>query len=198
MGAIALAAGIAGVIVGRMLVSPAAPALASGTAYPSPRELSDFALVDSQGAPATPASLRGHPTLVFFGFTNCPDVCPTTLATLAMTQKRIAVPGLRIALISVDPERDTPEQLGRYVASFGSEFIGLTGSPPEIVKASRAFGVASSRVELAGGNYTMDHSATVFVLDSEARIVAVFTPPLRADALARDLEQLKPSLATRS
>jgi protein SCO1 len=198
MGAIALAAAIAGILVGRMLVEGPAPALASGTAYPSPRALTDFALVDTHGAPATPATLRGHPTLVFFGFTNCPDVCPTTLAILAMAQKRVAVPGLKVALISVDPERDTPEQLGRYVGSFGSEFIGLTGTPPEIVKVTRAFGVASSRVELAGGNYTMDHSATVFVLDSDARIVAVFTPPLRAEALERDLEQLKPKLDARS
>jgi len=198
MGAIAFAAAVAGIFVGRMLVGPPALALASGTAYPAPRVLADFALIDSHGASATPATLRGHPTLVFFGFTNCPDVCPTTLAMLAITQKRVAVPGLKVALISVDPERDTPDQLGRYVASFGSEFIGLTGSPPEIVKVTRAFGVAASRVELAGGNYTMDHSAAVFVLDSDARIVAVFTPPLRAEALARDLEQLKPTLGARS
>lgn len=196
--AIALAAGLAGIFVGRNVgrsIAPPPPALASGTAFPAPRALADFTLVDTLGAQATPASLRGHPTLVFFGFTNCPDVCPTTLAVLASTQKKVAVPGLKIALITVDPERDTPEQLGRYVASFGSESIGLTGSPPEIVKVMRAFGVASSRVDLPGGGYTMDHSATVFVLDKDARIVAVFTPPLRADALARDLETLKPYLA---
>lgn len=201
MAAIALAAAIAGIYVGRNVgrsIAPPPPALASGTAFPSPRSLADFALVDTSGAPASPASLRGHPTLVFFGFTNCPDVCPTTLAVLANAQKKVAVPGLRIALITVDPERDTPEQLGKYVTSFSSESIGLTGSPPEIVKVMRAFGVASSRVDLPGGNYTMDHSATVFVLDSQARIVAVFTPPLRADALARDLELLKPTLGASS
>jgi protein SCO1/2 len=198
LGAIALAAGIAGVYVGQNVgrsVAPPPPALDSGTAFPAPRALADFSLVDTHGAPASPASLRGHPTLVFFGFTNCPDVCPTTLAVLAGAQKKAAVPGLRIALISVDPERDTPELLGKYVASFGNEFIGLTGDAPGIVKATRTFGVASSRVDLPGGGYTMDHSATVFALDSDARIVAVFTPPLRAEALARDLETLKPLLA---
>ncbi len=195
--AIALAAGIAGVYVGKNVgrtVAPPPPVLDSGTAFPAPRALADFSLVDIHGAPASPTSLRGHPTLVFFGFTNCPDVCPTTLALLASAQKKAAVPGLKVALISVDPERDTPEQLGKYVSSFGSEFIGLTGDAPGIVKVTRAFGVASSRVELPGGGYTMDHSATVFALDSQARIVAVFTPPLRVDALARDLETLEPHL----
>jgi hypothetical protein len=128
---------------------------------------------------------------VFFGFTNCPDICPTTLALLASAQKKAAVPGLKVALISVDPERDTPEQLGRYVNSFGSEFIGLTGDAPGIVKVTRAFGVASARVDLPGGGYTMDHSATVFALDSQARIVAIFTPPWSVPALTRDMERLR-------
>jgi protein SCO1 len=195
VGALAAAAAIAGVYVSRLVNQPAMPALESGTALPQPRVLAPFALRDTRNAAATPASLRGQPTLVFFGFTHCPDVCPTTLGLLAIVQKEVAVAdknlaGLKVALISVDPERDTPERLGRYVSSFGGDFIGLTGSAPEIVNATRAFGVASARVDLGGGNYTMDHSATVFALDSNARIVAVFTPPLRADALARDLLKL--------
>ena len=193
--AIAAAAALAGVYVSRLVNQPAMPALESGTALPQPRALAPFALRDTHNSPATPATLRGHPTLVFFGFTHCPDVCPTTLGQLAIVQKEAGVAdkklaGLKVALISVDPERDTPEQLGRYVSSFGRDFIGLTGSAPEIVNATRAFGVASARVDLGGGNYTMDHSATVFALDSNARIVAIFTPPLRADALARDLVKL--------
>ena len=196
--AIAVAAAIAGVYVARMVSQPAVPSLESGTSFPRPRPLADFALVDTQGAPTPTAALRGHPTLAFFGFTHCPDVCPTTLALLASVQKQVAQPGLKVALISVDPERDTPEQLGRYIASFGGDLIGLTGSPPEIVKAQKSFGVASSRVELAGGGYTMDHSATVFVLDAQARRVAVFTPPLRSEALMRDLRKLAPSLGPAS
>jgi protein SCO1 len=194
VGAIAVVAALAGVYVARMLNQPAVPSLESGTSLPQARVLQDFSLVDTQGAPASPAALRGHPTLVFFGFTHCPDVCPTTLALLANVQKQAGVPGLKVALISVDPERDTPQQLGGYIASFRGDFIGLTGSASEIVKATRAFGVASARVDLGGGNYTMDHSATVFALDSQARIVAVFTPPLSAEALARDLARLSPVL----
>jgi protein SCO1/2 len=201
--ALAAAAAIAGVYVSRLVNQPAMPALESGTALPQPRVLAPFALRDTQNSATTPASLRGQPMLVFFGFTHCPDVCPTTLGLLAIVQKEVAVAdknlaGLKVALISVDPERDTPERLGRYVSSFGSDFIGLTGSAPEIVNATRAFGVASARVDLGGGNYTMDHSATVFALDSNARIVAVFTPPLRADALARDLVKLRNLLGATS
>jgi len=106
--------------------------------------------------------------------------------------------GIKVALISVDPERDTPQQLGSYIASFRGDFIGLTGSASEIVKATRGFGVAAARVDLGGGNYTMDHSAAVFVLDSRARIVAVFTPPLSAPALSRDLARLAPVLNPRA
>jgi len=203
VGAIAVVAALAGVYVARMLNQPAVPSLESGTSLPQARVLPDFNLVDTQGQATSPASLRGHPTLVFFGFTHCPDVCPTTLALLANVQKQAvqqhpAMAGIKVALISVDPERDTPEQLGSYIASFRGDLIGLTGSASEIVKATRAFGVAAARVDLGGGNYTMDHSAAVFVLDSRARIVAVFTPPLSAPALSRDLARLAPVLNPRA
>ena len=197
--AIAIVAAIAGVYVGRQVSQPDVPALESGTLLPRPRTLTEFNLLDTRGAATSPRELRGHPTLVFFGFTHCPDVCPTTLALLANVQKQAALQdkrmaGLEVAFISVDPERDSPEQVGSYIASFGGEFIGLTGSTPEIVNAAKSFGVAFARVELAGGNYTMDHSATVFALDSDARIVAVFTPPLNSAALTRDVARLAPIL----
>lgn len=196
--AVAIAAALAGMFIGSRLGGPAVPALASGTAFPEPQPLAPFELIDVNGAPVTPESLRGHPTLVFFGFTNCPDVCPTTLTLLSSVQKRVSIPGLKVALITVDPERDTPEQMGRYIAAFQGDLIGLTGSAPEIVRAQKSFGVAASRSELPGGNYTMDHSSTVFVLDSRARKIAVFTPPLRADAITRDVTTLAPVLGTTS
>ena len=192
--AVAVAAALAGVYVARIVSQPAVPSLESGTSLPQARPLADFNLVDTRGAAASLATLRGHPTLVFFGFTYCPDVCPTTLALLAGVQKQVALPGLKVALISVDPERDTPAQLGKYISSFGGDLIGLTGTTSEISKTTKAFGVAASRVELPGGSYTMDHSATVFALDSDARIVAVFTPPFNAAALTRDVARLAPVL----
>ena len=96
-----------------MLGQPVVPSLESGTSLPQARVLPEFSLVDTQGAAVSPAALRGHPTLVFFGFTHCPDVCPTTLALLASVQKQAVqqdagMAGLKVALISVDPERDTP------------------------------------------------------------------------------------------
>jgi protein SCO1/2 len=197
--ALAAVGGVAGVFVGRMLAKPAVASLESGTQLPEARALGAFSLLDTRGAAISANELRGHPTLVFFGFTHCPDVCPTTLAMLAMVQKQVAgldprLAGLKVALITVDPERDSPEQLGRYVQSFGADFIGLTGSPPEIVNVTRSFGVAFARVDLPGGNYTMDHSATVFALDTQGRIVAVFTPPLSVPKMSRDLERLQPLL----
>ena len=199
MAAIAALAAIAGTYVGRVLTRPAVPALESGTVLPEARVLEDFRLVDTRGTPTTPLQLRGHPTLVFFGFTHCPDVCPTTLALLTAVQKQASaqdekLAGLKVALISVDPERDTPEQLGKYIASFGGDLIGLTGSAPEIVNATKSFKVAYARVDLPGGGYTMDHSATVFALDSQARIVAVFTPPFSVAAMTRDVGKLAPRL----
>ena len=200
VGVVALAAAGAGAYLSQRSRQADVPALESGTALPTPKVLADFHLVDTKGAPATLATLRGHPTLVFFGFTHCPDVCPTTLAVLADVQKQVVpleakLAGLKVALISVDPERDTPAQLGSYIASFGGDLIGLTGSAPEIVNVSRSFGVASSKVDLGGGNYTMDHSATIFALDSGGRVIAVFTPPFRAAALRADVVRLAPALA---
>ena len=184
--------------VARTVTQPAVPSLESGTSYPAPRVLPQFSLVDAHGMPTTPGTLGGHPTLVFFGFTHCPDVCPLTLALLSSVQKRASIPNLKVAFITVDPERDTPAQVGAYVASFGADFIGLTGTSPEILKATRGFGVAAARVELAGGGYTMDHSAAVFALDSQARIVAVFTPPISSEKLTRDMQRLAPVLNVRS
>jgi len=198
VGAVAVVAALAGVYVARTLNAPAVPSLEAGTSLPQPRVLPDFNLVDTHGNAVTLAGLRGHPTLVFFGFTHCPDVCPTTLAQLASVQKQVAIPGLKVALVTVDPERDTPEQLGTYIASFGGDLIGLTGSAPEIVNATRGFGVAAARVELPGGSYTMDHSAAVFALDSQARVVAIFTPPWTVPALTRDVERLRPLLKVSS
>jgi protein SCO1/2 len=201
VGALAIVAAVAGAYVARVVSQPDVPSLESGTFLPQARALKDFQLVDSRGARTSPLQLRGHPTLVFFGFTHCPDVCPTTLAILAAVQKQAALrderlAGLKVAFISVDAERDTPEQLDKYVASFGGDFIGLTGSAPDIVNVTRSFGVAFARVPLPGGSYTMDHSATVFALDSQARIVAVFTPPFEVDAMTRDVGLLAPLLGT--
>jgi len=165
-------------------------ALASGTWLPRPREVGALALIDQAGKPFTEINLRGKPSLVFFGFTHCPDVCPTTLAQLALVKKAAAIPDLRVLLVSVDPARDTPEALSQYVHAFDPEFIGLTGSDAAISKLTKSFGVAVAKVDLPGGNYVVDHSAAVFLLNDSGRIVAVFTPPFDTRIFAEDLKRV--------
>lgn len=194
--AAALCAGLTGFWFARQL-DRGGPQLASGTWLPQSKAVIDFQLTDTSGRGFTRRDLLGAPTLVFFGFTHCPDVCPTTLLTLAQVRHRAALAGLaglRVLFISVDPQRDTPPQLGLYVHAFDPQFQGLTGDPQTIRRLAANFGVAVNRVDLPGGDYTMDHSAVVFALDATAHIVAIFTPPFDVAALSADLTRAAPYL----
>src|SRR5215469_14730307 len=117
------------------------PALASGTWLPTPKHIDDFTLTDAAGHPYTRADLLRAPTLVYFGFTRCPDVCPTTLVKLAQIVKQAAVPNLRVLFVSIDPQRDTPQVLGLYVHAFDPAFQGVTGAPAEILRVAKNFAV---------------------------------------------------------
>jgi protein SCO1 len=192
--AAALCAAIAGFYLARQLDRPA-PQLASGTWFPSARAVPDFSLLDGQGRAFTRRDLEGTPTLVFFGFTHCPDVCPTTLVKLAQVRRQAQLPGgLRVLFVSVDPQRDTPAVVGQYVHAFDPQFIGLSGEPAALAELARRFGVAVNRVELPGGDYTMDHSAVIFLLDADARLVGLFTPPFNVGTLSADLRSVAPLL----
>jgi protein SCO1 len=193
----ALSAALAGFWLARELDS-SAPQLASGTWLAQPRAVSELHLLDDQGHPFTERDLQGRPSLVFFGFTHCPDVCPTTLAKLAQVKKTAAIPGLQVLFVTVDPQRDTPQAVGTYAHAFDPGFVGLTGDPKAIEKTTATFGVAAVRVDLGGGDYTMDHSAAVFLLDARARIVGVFTPPFDVRTLAQDLRVAAPHLTANS
>ena len=191
--AAALCAGLAGFWLAHQLDSRA-PQLASGTWLPRPKAISDFALLDASGRPYTRADLTRAPTLVYFGFTRCPDVCPTTLLKLAQVRRRSVAAAPRVLVISVDPQRDTPTVLGPYVHAFDPQFQGLTGDAQTIARLAANFGVAVNRVELPGGDYTMDHSAVIFLVAANG-IVAIFTPPFEVPALAADLRRAAPYLA---
>jgi protein SCO1/2 len=193
----ALGAALAGFWLARELDS-SGPQLASGTWLARPRAVADFQLTDHLGHPFTAHDLQGKPSLVFFGFTHCPDVCPTTLVKLAQVKKVSAVPGLQVLFVTVDPQRDTPTAVGLYAHAFDPDFIGLTGDQKAIEKMTAAFGVAALRVDLPGGDYTMDHSAAVFLVDARARIVGIFTPPFDTGRLAQDLQVAAPFLAAHS
>lgn len=190
-GIVALLAATAGALIARQSRAPeAAPALQAGTRLPSPRELEPFSLIDQRGASFTLESLRGTPTLMFFGFTRCPDVCPTTLALVAAARKSANLADLRVVLVSVDPERDTPALLASYLAAFDPAFTGLTGPVADVTALARQLGVAAARVTLPGGDYTVDHSAALLWLDADAKLAAVFTPPFAVDTLGADLRVL--------
>ena len=137
-----------------------------------------FTLVGSDGQPFSSAKLAGKPAAVFFGFTHCPDVCPTTLARLSKLRTQLGKGdnGFSIVFISVDPERDRPEDVGRYTALFDTPVIGLTGSQAQIDRVKSQFGVFSQKVPTEGGDYSVDHTATVFLLDRNGKFVATLSP----------------------
>jgi protein SCO1/2 len=169
------------------------PVLSSGTWLPVARPVGDFRLEDTQGHPFTRRELTGQPHLVFFGFTHCPDVCPTTLAMLGEASRAHALPG-PVLFVTVDPERDTSERLSQYVHAFDPGFVGLTGDAATIGKLASQFGVVISKVPLAGGDYTMDHSAVLFLLSAQGQIVSIFTPPFDTRRLEQDLKLAAPQL----
>lgn len=133
-----------------------------------------FALVDQHGAPATERILRGKWSAVFFGYSYCPDVCPTTLAALGRAQDALGADARRfqVVFITVDPDRDTPAALARYLSSatFPRGSIGLTGSPAQIRKAAAAYRVYYAK-HPEGGSYTMDHTAVVYLMDPQGEFV---------------------------
>jgi len=185
-----VAAALTGAWIARatLTAKPApAPVLQSGTWLPEARALDMPTLVDSGGAPFTADSFAGHASLLFFGFTHCPDVCPNTLGLLAQVMQSTPAPDLTVYLVSVDPERDTPAVLRDYLAGFDPQFIGLTGDPLDIKDFARTVGTAMIKVDLPGDTYTMDHSATLYLLDDAGRLRAVFTPPFKVEGLASDL-----------
>ena len=128
-----------------------------------------FVLTDSQGRKFDSRSLKGKPHVMFFGFTHCPDVCPNTLARLAKLRKQLGKgdDAFQILFVSVDPERDTPAELGNYIKLFNTPVIALTGTPQQIADVIRSFGIYAKKAPTEGGGYTMDHSAQVLLFDAD-------------------------------
>jgi protein SCO1/2 len=127
-----------------------------------------FTLIDQKGEPVTEAAFRGHPTALFFGFTHCPEVCPTTLVELDSWLKTLGDEGrdIKVYFVSVDPERDTPELLDAYVSNVSDRITGITGEPDKIAAMVKSFGIYARKVDLEGGDYTMDHTASVLLLNN--------------------------------
>ena len=149
----------------------------------------DYTLVTTEGGTFTEASLKG-PAAVFFGFTHCPEVCPTTLGDISAWQQALEEEGrdpLDVYLVTVDPERDTAEVMGDYV-SWAPGVVGVTGDPAEVDKAKKAFRVFAQKVPLDGGDYTMDHSAFVLLFDEDGNL---FEPIGYGEGFERAMEKLR-------
>jgi protein SCO1/2 len=155
-----------------------------------------FRLTDHRGRTLTDRDFRGQPIAIFFGFTACPDVCPTTLADMTAFMEELGPDADRLhwLFVTVDPERDTPEQLANYLTLFDPRIVGLTGKPAEIADAAKAWRVSYRRVPLDGGGYTMDHSASVFLMDARGRFAGTIDYKESAEVA---LEKLRMLLAAR-
>ena len=190
--AVGLAA-IAGLVIALRPPPVAAP---TSTPAASNQPVADiggpFTLTGADGKPFSTRSLAGKPYAVLFGFTHCPDVCPNTLARLARLRRAIGNTddAFAILFVSVDPERDTPAELGSYVAMFNAPIIPLTGSPSAIEQVKRDFGVYSAKVAQAGTDYSVDHTATVFLIDRAGKFAATIAPDEGDAAAIAKLRQL--------
>lgn len=150
-----------------------------------------FRLVDQNGRSVTDADLLGRPTAMFFGFTHCPDVCPTTMSELTRSLGELGTDAdrLNVIFVSVDPERDTPAQVKSYLSNFDRRIRGLTGTPEAVAAMTEAYKVYATRTPLEGGGYTVDHSTMIYLFDARGRFVEPIgfgePPPRMTDALAR-------------
>jgi protein SCO1/2 len=161
-----------------------------GTALPQPRALPGFALVDQAGRPFDAKRFEGRWSLLFTGFTHCPDVCPTTVALMADLRRRVPRDDLQFVFLSVDPERDTPEAVARYLAHFDPSLVGATGRREEMERLTSGLGLAQVRNPDVDGEYTVDHSTAFVLIDPEARLAGYFSAPHEREALAADLAAL--------
>ena len=161
------------------------------TVLPAGNELPEFALVDHMGSSVDRSVFEGQWDVVFFGFTHCPDVCPLTLGLLRQAANQLAAAGEdevpRIVLVSVDPERDTPDALAEYIGYFGDGNLGITGELAEVTRLTDALGIFFAKAALEDGGYTVDHSTVVLVIDPEGRFRALFSSPHSVDGFVHDL-----------
>jgi protein SCO1/2 len=150
-----------------------------------------FSLVDQHGKTVTDQNYRGKYMMVFFGFTRCPDICPTTLSVLDAAFDKIGAKADAIVplFITVDPSRDTSEELKAYLDAFGPRFVGLTGSEAQIAAAAKAYRVYYKKVPIEGGDYTFSHTSVIYLMDPEGKFVASYTLDQGPDAIAKDLDK---------
>jgi protein SCO1 len=150
-----------------------------------------FQLTDQAGESVTDQSLKGRPTLIFFGFTHCPDVCPTSLFEISEVLRAMGKDADRVNayFVSVDPERDTAAAMKDYLSSFDPHLKGLTGDPQAVAKVLSAYRVYARKVPLKDGDYTMDHTALIYLMDREGRFVSPFNMKRSPEQAASELKR---------
>jgi protein SCO1/2 len=169
--------------------------LLSATVLSQPRAITPFLLTNNKGNPFTLQSLKGHWNLVFFGFTNCPDLCPTTMAVLNQTYKKLTAmhqnPMPQVVFISVDPERDNAQRISGYLRSFNENFVGATGSVTQLDALTQEFSVLYAKVmnkeASQADDYSIDHSGAILLVNPRGQFFGVFSGPHEVDKIAHDL-----------
>ena len=187
---LASAAALAGLVLCFSLVLLASGRLSAPSAPQTAAIGGPFRLTDQNGGTVTEQNLKGAPFLVFFGFTHCPEVCPTTLFELSEILRKLGPDGkrVRVVFITIDPERDTPAALKDYLSSFDPRMLALTGDPAEIAAVAKAYRVYYKKVPLEQ-DYTIDHTAIVYLMDKEGRFVSPFSLKRTTEAAAADLRR---------
>lgn len=184
----AFGAGLLSVLAVVLVVSgnTPAPIVATASAVGGP-----FKLIDQNGRPISNEDLKGQPFLIFFGFTHCPDVCPTTLFEVSEIFRQLGPDAARARalFITVDPERDTADKLKDYLSSFDPHLTGVTGNPEAIAATLKSFRVYAKKVPTEGGDYTMDHTALVYLMDKQGKFVAPFSLKRKPEEAAADLRR---------
>ena len=188
IGALAMGAGI---WLARLLTQQAMEAdPLAATRMPVARPVQAFSLLDHQGKVFDRETLTGQWSFLFFGYTHCPDVCPTTMSVLNSVAQRLqdTSENVRFVMVTVDPERDTPEKLGQFVTYFNGDFLGVTGSQSALEQLTKQLGVLHMKVNDtdSASAYLVDHTASVFLIDPDGNFHAVFSPPLSAENMASD------------
>jgi protein SCO1/2 len=166
-----------------------------GLMWPNPKQVQAFQAIDHTGKEFGVERLRGKWSFLFFGYTHCPDICPITLAVLARVQQQLDAAGgapMQTVFVSVDPERDTPDQIAQYVRHFDERFIGLGGTLAQVQGLTAQLGIAFYHDQpTTDGDYLVDHSASVFLLDPEARLVSILPAPHDADRIIAKFRQIR-------
>lgn len=190
---LAIAALAAGVIIALGLLQPPEPdrQLSGGVLLEEPRPVRDFELLDEDAEPFGREQLEGRWTAIFPGFTNCPDICPTTLGVLRTAYETLGdrADNWQVVFLSVDPERDRPEALREYVGYFSKDFKALTGDKDTIGQLAADLSVAYQYTPNEDGGYTVDHTAAIVLLDPQGRVAGFLQPPYRPDSLSADLRK---------